>query len=125
LGETESRVRTIGHLALEGDRAAVQTIRHSMRFLGIGIANVVWGLDPDVVVIDGAITEAWPLVSEAIQEQFPAGREFPHFRNLILRPCALGQDAGIIGALTLPFVRLFATGHSDSQTRTMTGARQG
>jgi glucokinase len=106
---------------MQGDPAAVQAIRESMRFLGIGIANVVWGLDPDVVLIDGAIAEVWPLAVTAIQEQFPSGREFPHFRNLILRPCALGQDAGIVGALTLPFVRLFATGHTDSHARAAAG----
>ncbi len=58
----------------------------------------------------GAITQAWPLVLTALQEQFPAGREFPNFRDLILRPGALGQDADTVGALTLPFVRLFASG---------------
>jgi predicted NBD/HSP70 family sugar kinase len=121
--ETEGRVRTICHLAMEGDSAATQALRESMRFLGIGIANVVWGLDPDVVLIDGAVTEAWPLVMTAIQEQFPAGREFPHFRDLILRPYALGEDAGIAGALTLPFVRLFATGHADSRPRAVAVAR--
>jgi glucokinase len=110
-GETESRVRTICHLAMDGNPAAVRAIREGMRFLGIGIANVVWGLDADVVLIDGRITEAWSLVMPAIQEQFPPGREFSNFRKLILRPCALGQDAAIVGALTLPFVHLFATGH--------------
>lgn len=109
-GETESRLRTICHLAMDGDPAAVQAIRESMRYLGIGIANMIWGLDADVILIDGAITQAWPLVLTAIQEQFPAGREFPNFRDLILRPGALGQDADTVGALTLPFVRLFASG---------------
>jgi predicted NBD/HSP70 family sugar kinase len=117
-GETESRVRTICHLAMEGDEAAITAIRESMRYLGIGIANLVWGLDMDVILIDGAITEAWPLVHSALQEQFP-GREYPNFRDLILRPCALGQDASIVGALTLPFLRLFATGHAHRKTAVM------
>jgi len=116
-GETESRVRRVCHLAMEGDAAAVESIREAMRFLGIGIANVVWGLDPDVVLVDGAVAEAWPLVLSAIQDQLPSAREFPHFRNLTLRPCSLGPDAGIVGALTLPFVRLFATGHSEQNPR--------
>ena len=37
--------------------------------------------------------------------------DIPTFRDLILCPCALGQDSGIIGALALPFVSIFATGH--------------
>ena len=110
VGETESRLRTICHRAMDGDNHAVKAIRESMRYLGIGIANIIWGLDADVVLIDGAITQAWPLVLPSLQEQFPSGREFPNFRDLILRPGALGQDADTIGALTLPFVSLFATG---------------
>ncbi|HYO80344.1 MAG TPA: ROK family transcriptional regulator [Bryobacteraceae bacterium] len=110
-GDTESRVRTICHLAMQGDPHAAFAVREAMRYLGIGVANAVWTLDPDVVLVHGAVTEAWPLVMRAIQEQFPTGQEIPHFRDLILRPCALGQDSGIIGAMALPFVSIFATGH--------------
>lgn len=109
-GETESRIRKICHLAREGDSAAVQALRECMRYLGIGIANVIWALNADVVIIDGAITDAWPLVLEAIREQFPSGDEFRNFHNLILRPCSLGQGTGFTGALALPFVDLFEMG---------------
>ncbi len=113
-GDTQSRVRTICHLAMQGDTNAEKAVRDTIRYLGIGIANAVWALDPDVVLVHGAVTEAWPLVMRAIQEQFPNDPEIPQFRELILRPCALGQDSGIVGAMTLPFVSLFATGHSAS-----------
>lgn len=116
-GETESRIRKICHLALEGNPHAITAIRESMRYLGIGLANVIWCLNADVVFIDGAITDAWPIVVDAIERQFPVGDEFYHFRNLILRPCALGQDAGIAGALALPFVGLFETGEAPATTK--------
>jgi glucokinase len=99
---------------MQGEAEAEATVREAMRYLGIGVANAVWALDPDVVLVHGAVTEAWPLVMRAIQEQFPKDQEIPHFRDLILRPCALGQDSGIIGAMALPFVSLFATGHTSS-----------
>lgn len=111
-GETESRIRKICHLAQEGDAAATQALRETMRFLGIGIANVIWGFNADVVIVDGAITDAWPLVVEAIRDQFPKGEEFQNFQNLLLRPCSLGLDASLIGALTIPFVDLFETGEA-------------
>lgn len=114
-GETESRIRKICNLAQQGDAAATQALRETMRFLGIGIANVIWGFNADVVIVDGAITEAWPLVVEAIREQFPKGEEFQNFHNLLLRPCSLGLDASLIGALTIPFVNLFETGEADGR----------
>ena len=85
-----------------------------MRYLGIGIASVIWCLNADVVILDGAITDAWPIVIDAIREQFPSGEELRHFHNLILRPCELGKDAGIVGALALPFVNIFEMGEMPS-----------
>jgi predicted NBD/HSP70 family sugar kinase len=108
-GDLETRVRAICHQALQGDVHASTAIQAAMRNLGIGLANAAWALDPDVVLVHGAVTEAWPLVVRAIQEQFPM--ELPQFRDLILRPCTLGQDSGIVGAMVLPFLGIFATGH--------------
>jgi len=113
--DVNSCVRQICHLAMAGDKAAVDTLRETARYLGIGIANIVWGLDPDAVVIDGTCTDAWPLIAPAIQDQFASERDFPSFRNLVLRPSALRGEAAIIGAAALPFQRLFTEGN-DSQS---------
>jgi predicted NBD/HSP70 family sugar kinase len=103
------QVRQICHLAMEGEAAARQAVAETATYLGIGIANAVWTLDADAVVLDGALAEAWPLVSAAIREQFPEGPQFLNFRNLTLRPSALGGEASIIGAITLPFTPLFSS----------------
>ena len=115
-GESSARARLICHLAMEGDDAARRAVAWSSRHLGIGLANLVWTLDADAIVIDGVITEAWPLVAAGIQEQFPSGSEFSNFNGLLLRPSALGPDAPLIGAIQLPFATLFADGD-----RTQTG----
>jgi predicted NBD/HSP70 family sugar kinase len=80
------------------------------RCLGIGISNVVWGLDADVVVIDGAVTDAWHLIEPVIREQLD--NESLAENDVLLRPSAFGGDAALIGAATLPFTTLFATGGS-------------
>lgn len=108
-GDSTAQVKRICHLAMEGDPVAIQTIRETSVYLGRAIANVVWLLDADVVVIDGAITDAWPLVAEGIRSQFP-GAEFPNFRNLILRPSTLAGQATMMAAVGLPFTELFSTG---------------
>jgi len=105
---TAEQVRRICHLALEGDAAARETILETARYLGIGIANAVWALDAEMVVLDGAITDAWPLVLPAMRAQFPESSEFLNFYNLIVRPSSLQGEASIIGACTLPFSRLFS-----------------
>ena len=107
---SSQQMRQICQLAVEGDAAARQAITEIARYLGIGIANAVWALDAEAVVIDGVVTEAWPLVSAAIREQFPEGPQFLNFRNLVLRPSALAGDASMVGAITLPFTPLFSAG---------------
>ena len=102
------QMRQICQLAMEGDPHARATVTATARCLGIGIANTVWALDADAVVIDGILTEAWPLVSAAIRDQFPEGPLFPNFRNLVLRPSALGGQAAVIGAITLPLAPIFS-----------------
>jgi predicted NBD/HSP70 family sugar kinase len=106
-GDVTAGVRRICHLALAGEAPAARALRESARFLGIGISNVVWGLDPDAVILDGAITEAWSLVAPVITDQFADGREFLNFKNLILRPSTLRGQAAILGAAALPFQSLF------------------
>jgi predicted NBD/HSP70 family sugar kinase len=92
---------------MSGDKAAVSALQDTARYLGIGISNIVWGLDPDAVIIDGTLTEAWPLVDTVIRDQFADGREFLNFRNLLLRPSALEGRAAITGAAALSFRSLF------------------
>jgi predicted NBD/HSP70 family sugar kinase len=102
------QMRQICQLAMEGDPHARAAVTATARYLGIGIANAVWALDADAVVIDGPVTEAWPLVSAAIRDQFPEGPLFLNFRNLVLRPSSLVGEAAVIGAITLPFASIFS-----------------
>jgi len=109
-GDLNADVRQICQEAARGNMAATLALTESCRYLGIGLSNIVWGLDPDVIVIDGAITEAWPLVKAVIQGEFADSDEFFNFRNLQLRPSSFSGDAAIIGAAALPFDPLFRSG---------------
>jgi len=109
-GDTFARARRIVQVAADGNRVAAESVVETARCLGVGISNVVWGLDADVVVIDGAICGAWSLVEPAIRDQLDS--ESLAEISLILRPSAFGGDAALIGAATLPFTTLFAKGGS-------------
>lgn len=108
--DSRARVRRICQLALGGDEAALGALAKTCRYLGIGLANVIWGLNADAVVLDAPINEAWPIVAPLIRNQFPKGDDIVTFRHLMLRPSSLGGEASIIGAATLPFRPLFTSG---------------
>ncbi len=107
-GDSAAQVKRVCHLAASGDAKAIAALRATSRYLGLGIANAVWLLNADVVVIDGALTEAWGTVSAAIREQFPAGDAFANFRGLMLRPSSLSGRATIVAAVGLPFASWFS-----------------
>lgn len=107
-GDTSARVRRIAEWAVAGSAAARQTVQETARYLGIGISNLIWGLDADTVVIDATIADAWALVEPVLRRQLPDDRELGGLRSLHVRPSAFGGEAALIGAATLPLSKIFA-----------------
>ncbi|MDX6288225.1 MAG: hypothetical protein QOH42_24, partial [Blastocatellia bacterium] len=56
---------TLVDRALEGERHAQAALIETAHYLGIGISNLVVGFSPEVVVVGGEISRAWPLIEEA------------------------------------------------------------
>jgi len=107
-GNVTARVRMICHRAMNGEEAAQTAVRETSKYLGIGVSNVVWGLDADTVIIHSVITEAWPLVAPVILDQFPEANQTITRQNLTLRPSLFGREASLVGVATLPFERMFS-----------------
>jgi predicted NBD/HSP70 family sugar kinase len=108
INDTRSRVAKIAALASQGEGPAREALEETGRYLATGIANVVWGLDADVVVIDGAITDAWALLDPILRRHVTDSYRGAGL-HVLIRPSALGGDAALIGAATLPLMTVFAT----------------
>ncbi len=106
-GDTSARVRRIAALSMAGDPIATQIVAEASRYLGIGVSNMVWALDADAVVVDAAITDAWPQFGPILRQQLPDERELLGGHSLQIRPSAFGGEAALIGAATLPLARIF------------------
>lgn len=118
------RVRRICQRALDGDREATQALREAARYLGLGVASMAFGLNPEVIVLDATLNAVWPLLIEEIQNQFPTADQWPAFERLSIRPSALGGQGSLIGAATLAFHPLFelAVGREGRPEQTATQA---
>ena len=108
IGNTSARVHRIVERAGAGDTPARQTVEETARYLGIGISNIVWSLDADSIVIDAAIAGRWQLVEPLLRRQLPDTPALWGPRDLLLRPSALGGEAALIGASTLPLTAFFS-----------------
>jgi len=93
--------------ALAGEAEATAALTETARYLSIGISNLVVGFSPEAVVVNGAITRAWPLIEKALNEKVERSvrRGLPSARIL---PSALSGDPTLMGAFSLVLTSKFA-----------------
>jgi len=97
----------IGREMAAGDPLAAELVLETARWLGIGIVTLMHTIDPEAVILGGAMLfggEAAP-VGRAFLERVRAevrGRTFPILaEKTVIRFASLGGDAGAIGAAGL------------------------
>jgi predicted NBD/HSP70 family sugar kinase len=90
--------------AVEGEPDAVAALESTGQSLSLGISNIVFALNPEVVVLAGRITSAWSVVGPVI-EKACAARDI----SLNVRPARRSPDELFLhGAASLALSRVFA-----------------
>ena len=85
-----------------GDIVAQGAFAEIGRWLGIGVANIVAGLDPAVIVVGGGVSAAGELLLNPARQALAGSLVGAEHRVIPpLRIAALGADAGMIGAADL------------------------
>jgi predicted NBD/HSP70 family sugar kinase len=92
-------------LAEQGDPKAVDAITQVARYLGAGIALLVTGLAPDIIVVVGEITRAWNLVGPIINEMVKS-RSFTHASTRVV-PTDPAGDPRLRGTIALVLQKHF------------------
>jgi glucokinase len=92
---------TLAQAALAGDKYARMAIVRAASYLGIGVANMVSALHPDLVVIGGGVANIGELLFQTVRKtvlervgMFPPD-------NVAIKPSSLGENAGVLGAVAL------------------------
>jgi glucokinase len=93
--------RSMAAAAASGDTAVRDVLLESATFLGIGVANVVTALHPDLVVLGGGVAEIGELlithVRQVVRQRV---RMFP-VDDVRVEKSAVGDGAGLLGAIGL------------------------
>lgn len=88
--------------ALDGDITSREALKAAGYHLGIGIANLIALLSPEVVVLAGGLTGAWDIyVAEAIREAGRRSMKGLYDKVEIARSALSPESIGIIGAAGL------------------------
>ncbi len=85
-------------LAGAGDVLATQVWQDVANWLGVALANAIYLLNPQAIIIGGGISKAGPVLFEPLREKLNQLLTPVLAENLQLLPAKFGNEAGIIGA---------------------------
>jgi predicted NBD/HSP70 family sugar kinase len=92
-------------LSRQGDLKAREALGQVAHYLGVGIAMLVTGLAPDVIVLFGEVTQAWEQVGPIIH-QVVKDRQSTHARTRIL-PTDASEQPRLRGTIALVLQKHF------------------
>ncbi len=94
------------HLAaLKGDRLSIAILKEAGRYLGIGIASLLNTLNPEIIILTGAVTGAWDFFMPAARREIERRAHKAIIERTKIVPGMLPESAGIIGAAGLALRR--------------------
>jgi glucokinase len=93
--------QTIFEAGLEADELALEIFRRMGVYLGIGLANLINILNPEMIVIGGGVVNGWDLFEKHMLQQVEE-RAFPLLAARVkIERAKCGDDAGLLGAARL------------------------
>lgn len=87
----------VGLAARAGDPLALQLLDETARLLGRGFINLHHCYAPERIVVGGGVSSLLDLMAARIAQTVADGL-LPGFQAAEIRPAALGDDAGLVGA---------------------------
>ncbi len=101
--------RIVADAAFHGDALAVSAYRRAGEYLGIAVANFLAAFDPSIVIFGGGVSQVGPLLFDSFHATLKKRVFHPRYlEGLKIEMAALGDDAGLLGALALAQISLAA-----------------
>jgi len=101
-GMADMNAYDVAEAAKGGDELAISAYQQAGKYLGIGVASFLHTLDPSIVIFGGGVSQSGDLLFEPFKASLRAHILNPRYlENLEIATAALGDDAGLLGALAL------------------------
>jgi glucokinase-like ROK family protein len=85
--------------AEEGDETALEVLRQTGYYLGVGIANLINAFNPELIVLGGGLSQAYPFLLPVAEEVVAAKVIARAAKSTQIVASAYGQDACVLGAV--------------------------
>jgi glucokinase len=96
---------TVAAAARRGDPLAVDVVADVATYLGMGVANIVSILNPEIVVLGGGLFQAADLFLEPVRREFKRWAQPLAARSVRIEISTLGERAGLYGCGRLAWER--------------------
>lgn len=93
--------KIIFDMAANGDSMANEAIDLAISYLGTGFAGLVNIFNPEMIVIGGGVADAGEPFVQRIHKAIKMKAMKPALKGLRVKRAALGNDAGVVGAILL------------------------
>jgi glucokinase len=87
--------------ARNGNELARDAVQESARYLGMGIANIVSILNPQMIVLGGGLMQAADLFLDTVKHVMAEWAQPIAAQHVRIEVTSLGEDAGLLGAARL------------------------
>jgi glucokinase len=91
--------QTVFEGSKRGDRVALEVVRDTAHFLGVGVSNLINIFNPDTFVIAGGVTQAGDLLFDPLRAEVKRRAFKPSVEACRIVPGALPLSAGVVGAV--------------------------
>ncbi|ALS74900.1 ROK family transcriptional regulator [Planococcus rifietoensis] len=93
--------------ALDGNKACIEVLTQAGRAMGVGLTNLIHIINPEKIVLGGGVSKAQQFILPAIRETIQASALTQSASRTQVEITKLGDDATLIGAVTLLLVDVF------------------
>ncbi|HJY30322.1 MAG TPA: ROK family protein [Pyrinomonadaceae bacterium] len=92
---------TVYKAGLDGDELALAVFKRFGMYLGIGLANIINLIDPEIIVITGGAANGWDLFASEMYRQVEERAFRTTAQQVRIARAECGDNAGLLGAARL------------------------
>jgi glucokinase len=94
--------KDVSDAATQGDDLAIRALGHAGTYIGYALADFLHMLNPSLVILGGGVSGAGSFIIEPLKAALPERiMNRAYIDNLTITTSALGDNAGLMGALAL------------------------
>lgn len=106
-GKTSMSGQKIFELAQSGNQSYVEILQETGRIIGIGLTNLIHLVNPEKIVLGGGVMKSEQFILPIIKETIEQHALIPEAKETDVTVTKLGNDATLLGAVSLFLVELF------------------